>query len=85
MGNVHGRTGKDDNEKEIVIGSHYDTVVNAGKYDGTVGIVSAITAAKYLNLKLKKKKDLEQHNKSMPPLHLIAFSDEEGIRFHVTC
>jgi hypothetical protein len=30
----------------IVLGSHYDTVLDAGKYDGALGIVTAIAAVK---------------------------------------
>ena len=51
IGNVHGVLGsRDDAAPAIVVGSHYDTVRDAGKYDGALGIISAIAAAKALVL-----------------------------------
>lgn len=57
----------------LVIGSHSDTVVNAGKYDGNLGVLLGIAAAELL-------KDVEL------PFHLdiVAFADEEGTRFNTT-
>ena len=49
----------------IVTGSHIDTVVNGGKYDGALGIVAGIEAAKALEGKLRH------------PLRVVAFHDEE--------
>ncbi|QBP06029.1 N-carbamoyl-L-amino acid hydrolase [Synechococcus phage S-B68] len=49
----------------IVVGSHIDTVVNGGKYDGALGVVAGIEAAKALRGKLEH------------PLEIVAFSDEE--------
>ena len=49
----------------IVVGSHIDTVVNGGKYDGALGIVAGIEAAKALQGKLRH------------PLQIVAFHDEE--------
>jgi hypothetical protein len=55
IGNVHGvlparRDNSSAAEDSIVLGSHYDTVRDAGKYDGTLGVVVAIAAAKALVL-----------------------------------
>ena len=59
----------------LLIGSHYDTVIDAGKYDGPLGIISAIAA-------LEK---LRQQQIALPfPVHVLAFSDEEGVRFQTT-
>ena len=49
----------------IVVGSHIDTVVDGGKYDGALGIVAGIEAAKALTGKLRH------------PLQIVAFHDEE--------
>ena len=49
----------------IVVGSHIDTVVNGGKYDGAYGIVAGLEAAREL------KGDLQR------PLKVVAFHDEE--------
>ena len=47
MANVHGRVkGADADSPAIIIGSHYDTVVDGGKYDGALGIIAGISAVK---------------------------------------
>ena len=59
----------------LLIGSHYDTVIDAGKYDGPLGIVSALAA-----LEILRAEDV-----ILPyPVHVLAFSDEEGARFQTT-
>lgn len=78
MGNVHGRVdGMDPSSAAFLMGSHYDTVVDAGKFDGALGIVCAISALKAL--KVNGKLD-----KLRRPVEVIAFSDEEGVRFQTT-
>ena len=55
----------------FLIGSHLDTVIDAGKFDGPLGVVMAI--------------DQAQHSiySSFPyDFEVIAFSNEEGLRFH---
>uniref|UniRef100_A0A0C9S7V2 allantoate deiminase n=1 Tax=Wollemia nobilis TaxID=56998 RepID=A0A0C9S7V2_9CONI len=78
MGNVHGRTdGANASAPALLIGSHLDTVVDAGKYDGSLGIICALAAIKALKMSGKLEK--------LPrPVEVIAFSDEEGVRFHST-
>jgi len=72
IGNVRGRIGK---PPFLVLGSHIDTVIDAGRYDGPLGVVAPILAV-----------DTLQRTKSLPPigLELVAFGDEEGSRFHST-
>ena len=42
-GNIWGRyRGSDPNAGTLILGSHLDTVVNAGKYDGILGVLAAI-------------------------------------------
>src|SRR5580704_13578599 len=42
VGNVVGRLrAKDPNAQTVIVASHYDTVTNAGKYDGRLGILVA--------------------------------------------
>jgi allantoate deiminase len=78
MGNVHGRVdGMNATAKALLIGSHLDTVVDAGIFDGSLGIVSAISAIKVL--KLNGKLD-----KMKRPIEVVAFRDEEGVRFQST-
>ena len=72
IGNVRGRIGK---PPYLVLGSHIDTVIDAGRYDGPLGVVAPILAV-----------DTLQRMKQLPPigLELVAFGDEEGSRFHST-
>ena len=56
----------------MILGSHIDTVPNAGAYDGVLGVALALEwaeLAQELNLPL--------------PIEVIAFSEEEGVRFGV--
>ena len=58
--------------RALIVASHYDTVRNAGKYDGRLGVLTALVLAEHLN-RLGRKL----------PFHLdvVAFSEEEGVRF----
>ncbi|MGL5017895.1 MAG: M20 family metallo-hydrolase [Luteolibacter sp.] len=59
----------------LLLGSHHDTVIDAGKYDGALGIIAALAALE----------TFQQEKIHLPyPVHLLAFSDEEGIRFQTT-
>ena len=56
----------------LLIGSHIDTVINAGKYDGMLGVVCGILAVEHF-------RDL---GRRMPfAVDVLAFGDEEGVRF----
>ncbi|KAJ0494804.1 putative allantoate deiminase [Helianthus annuus] len=78
LGNVHGRLQPPNaSKKALLIGSHLDTVVDAGMFDGALGIVSAISAIKVLNVTGRLR-----HLRH--PVEVIAFSDEEGVRFQST-
>ncbi len=49
IGNVRGRLlSKNSEAKTFVIGSHFDTVINAGKYDGPLGVIIGIDLAEHL-------------------------------------
>lgn len=61
--------------KPLLLGSHLDTVIDAGKYDGALGIIAALAALEAL----------AEENAVLPyPVHVLGFSDEEGTRFHTT-
>jgi allantoate deiminase len=76
IGNLRGRYDSDPTGKPtLIIGSHLDTVRDAGRYDGPLGVMVAIAAVQRLH-------DLE---KRMPfAIEVIAFADEEGLRFSST-
>lgn len=56
----------------IAMGSHIDSVPNGGKYDGPLGVITALEVVRRL-----KKEDIELNS----PVEVIVFSDEEGARF----
>ncbi|THU40621.1 allantoate amidohydrolase [Niastella caeni] len=75
IGNVRGRLVSPNSAgKTLVIASHIDTVVNAGKFDGPLGVLMGLNIVE------------QQIKESALPFHieLIAFCDEEGCRFHTT-
>lgn len=70
-GNVSGRIeGRRDGLPALVLGSHLDTVTDAGRYDGMLGVLLAIEVADRIDVG------------SLPfALEVIGFTDEEGTRF----
>ena len=49
VANVHGRIkGQNSTAPALLIGSHYDTVRDAGRFDGALGILAGIAAVKAL-------------------------------------
>lgn len=57
----------------LVLASHFDTVRDAGAYDGTLGVVTAIETVSALR----------QLGVAPPfPIEVHAYADEEGTRFH---
>ena len=49
IGNVVGRYAADDPQAgTLIIASHYDTVRNAGKYDGRLGVLVALVVVEHL-------------------------------------
>jgi allantoate deiminase len=75
VGNVVGRyAGSAPNVLALLLGSHIDTVRNAGKYDGNLGVLAAIGAVAELN----------RVGERLPfAIEVIAFGNEEGVRFPV--
>jgi allantoate deiminase/N-carbamoyl-L-amino-acid hydrolase len=76
VGNVVGvLAGDGRTSRRLLTGSHYDTVINAGKFDGRLGIVLPIAVAGALH----------RAGLQLPyPLEIIAFAEEEGVRFKST-
>lgn len=72
-GNVIGvLKGEDPDAPCVMMGSHYDSVVNGGDFDGIAGVVCAIEVARQL-----------KENGVKPKRNFVAvgFCDEEGMRF----
>ena len=59
----------------LLFGSHLDTVIDAGRYDGALGIVVALAAVEFL---------LESGSSPAAPIGILGFCDEEGVRFQAT-
>ena len=75
VGNVVGVLRGGPALERVLTGSHYDTVINAGKYDGRLGIVLPIAVAGWLR----------RSGVQLPySLEIIAFAEEEGVRFKST-
>jgi allantoate deiminase len=70
-GNLRGiYSASQPNAPRLLIGSHIDTVPNAGAYDGVLGVVLAVALLE------------ELQGKRLPfAIEVIAFSEEEGVRF----
>jgi allantoate deiminase len=73
VGNLLGRyAGQRPDAKTLLLGSHLDTVRDAGKFDGPLGVILAIACVESLHrLKIRLPFAIE----------VIGFADEEGARF----
>src|SRR5438477_11677815 len=76
IGNVCGRyEGDRPNLPCLMLGSHFDTVRDAGKWDGPLGLITAISCVA----------DLHRRGRRLPfAIEVIGFADEEGVRFAST-
>jgi allantoate deiminase len=69
LGNLFGRR-PGGGDRALMLGSHIDTVRDAGRYDGPLGVLVALACAERLR------------DTDLPfTLELAAFADEEGVRF----
>jgi allantoate deiminase len=76
VGNLIGRyEGSQDGGRTLLLGSHLDTVRDAGRYDGPLGVLVALACVDRLH----------RAGERLPfALELVGFSDEEGLRFGTT-
>jgi allantoate deiminase len=71
IGNLRGVSEAPSDAPRLVIGSHLDTVIDAGAFDGPLGVVMGIELAAAI-----------AGDDAMPfALEVIGFSEEEGVRF----
>jgi allantoate deiminase len=74
LGTVRGRW-KPEWKRRLLLGSHIDTVVDAGRYDGMLGVVAGILAVE----------EIAARRLALPfGIDVLAFGDEEGVRFPTT-
>ena len=72
VGNVIGSLKGELDAPAIAVGSHLDTVISGGRFDGTVGVLAGVECARVIRESCYPLKH---------PIEVIAFSDEEGTRF----
>jgi len=77
VGNTFARwTGSESNLPAVGTGSHIDAIPNAGRFDGTVGVLGGLEALRALQRAgLKPRRSIE----------LITFTSEEPTRFGIGC
>lgn len=73
FGNIYGRReGKSENAPAILVGSHLDTQPMGGRFDGILGVLSALEVVRALN---------EYKVETEYPIEIVSFTNEEGARF----
>jgi hydantoinase/carbamoylase family amidase len=73
IGNIFGRlNGADAKAPAVLVGSHLDTVIHGGKFDGTMGVIGALEAVRTLK---------EQKILLRSPVEVVCFVGEESSRF----
>jgi allantoate deiminase len=83
IGNLIGHYGasspklkiKNQKSKILLLGSHLDTVRNAGKFDGPLGVLVAIACVQHLH---------KSRTRLPFAIEVIGFADEEGVRYQST-
>ncbi|MBV9172627.1 MAG: Zn-dependent hydrolase, partial [Chloroflexi bacterium] len=71
VGNLFGRI-EGESARTVLTGSHVDTVVLGGRYDGALGVLSALAALRALRPRGKPRRSLE----------MVVLCEEEDSRFH---
>ena len=76
IGNLRGRyEGAPGSTATLLLGSHVDSVRDAGKYDGPLGVLVAIAAVQALH----------DRDVRLPfAIEVVGFADEEGLRYGTT-
>lgn len=74
IGNIFGIWQTEENRQEppLMTGSHIDTVIDAGQYDGCLGVVGAIEVVRTMK---------EAGLKTARPVVVGVFTNEEGVRY----
>jgi N-carbamoyl-L-amino-acid hydrolase len=75
-GNIVGHRAGQQQLPPITFGSHVDTVREAGRYDGVLGVMAAIECIRTLH---------HANYTTFHPLEVIVFANEEGQRFGALC
>src|SRR5437867_3269585 len=75
IGNLIGQyAGEQPSQKKVLLlGSHLDTVRDAGKFDGPLGVLVGVACVQHLH---------ETRTRLPFSIEVIGFADEEGVRYH---
>lgn len=77
VGNICGRyEAAQEGAPAVLLGSHLDTVRNAGRYDGMLGVLTAIEVVQSLH---------QQGLRLAQAIEIVGFCDEEGTRLVSLC
>ncbi|MBY7144220.1 allantoate deiminase [Virgibacillus sp. NKC19-3] len=77
VGNLFGRLeGTKYKDETVLTGSHIDSVINGGIYDGQYGVITGYFALKYLQ---------ENYGPPLRNIEVVSMAEEEGSRFSYTC
>jgi allantoate deiminase len=72
-GNLFGRReGRGPEAPAVLVGSHVDSVYSGGNFDGPLGVLAGIEVLQTME---------EQKVETEHPIEVVAFTDEEGVRF----
>src|SRR5699024_2216775 len=69
------RNGLNKDLPAVAVGSHIDSIYDAGKYDGVAGVMAALEAIRTLN---------ERKIETLHPIGVIIFACEESSRFGIS-
>jgi beta-ureidopropionase / N-carbamoyl-L-amino-acid hydrolase len=73
IGNIFARRrGRQDDLQPVVMGSHLDTQINGGRFDGIAGVLGALEVCRTLD---------ELGHCTRRPLEIVSWTNEEGARF----
>ena len=76
IGNLRGRyEGAAGADSTLILGSHLDSVRDAGKYDGPLGVIVALAAVQRLH---------DSGSRLPFAVEVVGFADEEGLRYGTT-
>lgn len=76
IGNIFGRKkGSKTNKGTVMVGSHLDSVINGGMFDGALGVFGALEAVTRIT---------DEGFENQRPIEVAAFTGEEGSAFHVS-
>lgn len=72
IGNIFGRLAGGDGKAAVLAGSHLDSVMHGGKFDGPVGVIGALEAVR----------TIKENKVGLPcPIEVVCFVGEESSRF----